>query len=414
MSEEFQVFVGIDWATDAHQVCVLDADRRVLLERSVKHEAKAIADCIDTLIGAAGGRIEAIAVSIETPRGSVIEAMIERDIAVFAINPKQLDRFRDRHSPAGAKDDRRDAFVLADSLRTDQPSFRRVRLAASQLVELRELTRMHEELIGERVLLGNRLREQIHRYFPQFLQLGSVYDEPWLWALLQRAASPMALQDLSVAKIQSILKAHSIRRITALEVRNILRTELLRLAPGVMDAAQRHVRDLVQRIALVHQQLKECDRDAAALLDQLEQAGEDEPGKNEHRDAGILRSLPGLGTLGCATLLTEAWRPLADRDYSTLRAQCGVAPVTRQSGKKLSVTMRRACNHRLRNTLYHWSMNSVQRDPVTKAHYARLRAKGHSHPRAIRGVGDRLLALLVSMLRSGTPYDAARAASKAA
>ena len=118
--------------------------------------------------------------AIEVPRGAMVEGLIERGFHVFALNPKQLDRFRDRHSVAGAKDDRRDAFVLADSVRTDRPSFRRLHLDAPPLLLLRELSRVEETLLEEFRRSANRLREQLHRFYPQMLQLCSAADEPWL------------------------------------------------------------------------------------------------------------------------------------------------------------------------------------------------------------------------------------------
>lgn len=111
----FDRFVGIDWGSENHQVSVLGADRSVLLERSFAHTGQALHDMVDVLLE--GVEPSQVAVAIETPRGPVVETLLERGVAVFAINPKQLDRFRDRHTTAGAKDDRRDAFVLADSLR---------------------------------------------------------------------------------------------------------------------------------------------------------------------------------------------------------------------------------------------------------------------------------------------------------
>ena len=128
----------------------------------------------------------------------------------------------------------------------------------------------------------------------------------------------------------------------------------------------------------------------------------------EHRDVTILRSLPGVGRVISATMLAEASQPLAERDYHALRSYGGTAPVTRQSGKSRSVCMRHSSNGRLRNAIYHWSRVSTQCDPRSKQHYAELRAKGHSHGRALRGVADRLLAVLVAMLHSGTTYDAKR------
>jgi transposase len=118
-----------------------------------------------------GGRPERVGVAIEIPRGALVEALVERGIHVYAINPKQRDRFRDRHTVAGAKDDRRDAIVLAASFRTDQPAFRRVHLEDPVIIELREYSRMDDDLRDELIRLTNRLREQLHRIFPQMLEL---------------------------------------------------------------------------------------------------------------------------------------------------------------------------------------------------------------------------------------------------
>jgi transposase len=127
----------------------------------------------------------------------------------------------------------------------------------------------------------------------------------------------------------------------------------------------------------------------------------------QHRDADILLSVPGLGVLTSATMLAEASTALRDRDYQMLRTQTGVAPVSSQTGKQRrpTVSMRHACNPRLRTAVYHWARVSTQRDAATRAHYARLRQAGHSHGRALRGVADRLLSKLVAMLKSSTLYD---------
>jgi transposase len=140
----------------------------------------------------------------------------------------------------------------------------------------------------------------------------------------------------------------------------------------------------------------------------LEQLAVPAEGKAEHRDALLLQSLPGLGKLVCATMLAEASEPLENRDYSTLRALCGVAPVTRRSGKQYAVSMRHSCSRRLRTAIHYWAGGAVQRDPHWKSRYASLRASGHTHGRALRGIGDRLLATLVAVLRTRTPYNPER------
>jgi hypothetical protein len=132
----YDCFVGIDWGSKQHQVCVLDRDRRRMGERVVDHDGDSLARLADWLWTLSAGQPQRVAVAIEVPRGAIVEGLLERGFHLFAINPKQLDRFRDRHSVAGAKDDRRDAFVLADSVRTDQPSFRQLQLEDPQLLLL--------------------------------------------------------------------------------------------------------------------------------------------------------------------------------------------------------------------------------------------------------------------------------------
>jgi hypothetical protein len=292
--DEFDLFVGVDWGSEAHQVCVLDSSRKVLLECTIKHSGEALRGLTEKLIALAGASAGRLAVGIEVPRGPVVETLLEKGISVFAINPKQLDRFRDRHTVAGAKDDRRDALVLADSLRTDMSAFRRVRLGDAQLVQLRELSRTHDELKAERIALGNRLREQIHRYFPQILELDSVYDSPWIWALLERAPTPELARRLSLAKIATILRQHRIHRLTPEQIRKILGAEALHVAPGVVEACRRSVALLLPRLRLVHEQKIEVERDIEAILTEISTPTTE--GKAEHRDALLLQSITGRAT----------------------------------------------------------------------------------------------------------------------
>ena len=406
-----EIWVGIDWGNEEHQFCVLDKDRTVVLEDRVKHTAEGLRSLVAKVVAFASA--DKIAVAIETPRGPVVDAFLDRGVAVYALNPKQLDRFRDRHSVAGAKDDRRDAFVLATSLVTDEGCFRQARIHDGRLVELRELVGLHADLRAERVALGNRLRDQLLRYFPQVLELGSVYDDAWIWRILDLAPSPAAAEKLSRAKVEEVLKKHRIRRLKADDVLRILCAGALVVAPGVTAASIRHIASLLPRLRLVADQLERCTDDTKRLLDALQdtsaQVGEE---KVEPRDVQVVRSLPGVGTHVGATLLAEASSALQARDYHALRGMAGVAPVTKATGKRsgafAQISMRRACNERLRDAVFFWAFASITRDPRARALYDRLRAKGHNHARALRGLGDRLLAMLVAMLRNGTAYDASR------
>jgi transposase len=399
----YRFHVGIDWATEAHRVVVVDAEpeRRVAMERTVRHEAVALEAFATELSDLAGGVPSDVAVALETPRGAVVDILLARGFHVFALNPKQLDRFRDRYTVAGAKDDRRDATVLAVSLVTDQAAFRRLEPEHPLILELRELSRLEDDLKQQAQRLANRLREQLHRYFPQLLQLVPAADEPWLWALLERAPTPSAAHQLPRAAIHTILTRHRIRRLDADAVRAVLRTPALPVAPGTVQAAQRHLAVLLPQLRLVRQQQQECATLIEGLLEQLAD-------QQEHRDVPILRSSPGIGRVVAATMLAEAGRLLAARDYHGLRTHTGAAPVTKQSGKHRSVRMRSACNRRLRDAAHHWGQSAIRHDPRSRAHYDRLRARGHSHGRALRGVVDRLLRVLMAMLTTQTVYDPSR------
>jgi transposase len=350
-------------------------------------------------------RPEHVAVAIETPHGPIVEALMDRGVAVFAINPKQLDRFRDRFSPSGAKDDRRDALVLASSLRTDRHCFRRVETMDPVVMELRECSRMAEELKQERVRLTNRVRQQLWRYYPQALDLTDDLGADWVLALWAKAPTPAQAARLTEKKVTRILTAHRIRRITAATALAILQRPALTVAPGTADAARVHIATVAERLHLVNRQLKEVTRRIDGLVEQL--AGpETEPGQaTEQRDAAILRSLPGVGRIVLATLLAEAHQAIQARDYHALRTLTGVAPVTKRSGKSRHVEMRQACSHRLRTAVYHWARVATQHDARSRTRYAALRARGHSHGRALRTIADRLLGVACVMLKQRSCFD---------
>ena len=355
-----------------------------------------------------GGKPDRIAVAIEVPRGPVVEALLEGGLAVFSINPKQLDRFRDRYTVAGAKDDSRDAYVLGDSLRTDQHCFRRIATDHPDVLRLRELSRTEESLSEHFRGVVNQLHQLLLRYYPQLLQLNSTPDEPWIWALLEKAPIPQRGAQLTLARLKRLLSNYRIRRWTAEQVRDAIATPPLSLVAGSADAISEHVLLLLPQLRLLYSQRKEVRDRIEALLSRMTSMGRERLDSREHRDLGLLLSMPGLGCLIAANLFSEGADAFAQRDYYALRAHSGIAPVTRQSGKSKQVVMRRGCSERLRNAMYHWARCSVQHDPLSRLHYARLRASGHKHGRALRGVADRLLTILIAMLKSGQPYDPKR------
>lgn len=399
-------FIGVDWASQTHHVCVVDGDGSKREERAFRHGGAGLAEMAEWIAAKCGGAAaEDIPVAIEIPHGPVVESLMDHGFAVYSINPKQLDRFRDRFSPAGAKDDSLDAQVLADALRTDLRHFRRIDPVDPVVIELRAWSRINEELARDRVRLTNRVREQLWRYYPQILDaVGSVADA-WFLDLWAKVPTPAKARRVHRRTLEGLLKRHRIRRVTADQLLEILRAPAVAVAPGTTEAAVAHIRSASERLRLVHRQTTEAKREIARLIDALdsrEDPGSGQPGGQ--RDVTVLSSMPGVGQSVLATLLAEAPQALARRDYKALRCLCGVAPVTRRSGKYKLVVRRRSAHARLRDAVYHWARSAIHLDPVSKAKYAALRGRGHGHARALRSVADRLLAVACAMLRTQTCY----------
>ena len=304
---ELNWYVGVDWGGQNHQVCVLDGDGAMLGESVFAHSGPGLAAMAAWIAATVcEAPAETVGVAIETPRGPVVESLLAHGLAVHSINPKQLDRFRDRYSPAGAKDDRRDARVLASALRTDPHCLRRVEASDAVVVELREWTRIREELKRERVRLTNRMHDLLWRYYPAFNRV--VEDDlaaPWAVALWKRVPTPAAARGMRLSSYDKLLKKHRIRRFDAATLKSRLAQQPLGVDPASARAAEAHMRLLAKRLAVVAAQVAEADGRIDAFLAELGGAdpapaanGDDEPGQTEEqRDATILRSIPGVGRI---------------------------------------------------------------------------------------------------------------------
>jgi len=398
---------GVDWASAAHLVCLLDADGNKMGERTFAHDGAGLAAMADWLVATSGGQPDAIFVAIEVTHGPVVETLLERGFKVYGINPKQLDRFRDRFTLAGAKDDSRDAEVLADALRTDRHRLRSLTLGDPLVIELREWSRLAEDLTAERNRLTNRLREQLWRYYPAILELTDDFGAEWFLELWETAPTPDKARRVRATTIAKILKRHRIRRCDAAHVLDRLRQRPITVADGTIVAATAHIHTLVARLRLINRQLKDAYNQLDRLLERLAAAQGDAPGQSGGQldDVTIIMSSPGIGRINAAKLLAEGYDPLQRRDYQALRCLCGVAPVTKRSGKSKHVVRRYACHPRLREVAYHWARVAVQHDEPSRAKYRALRDRGHSHARALRSVADRLLAVLCAMLENRTLFN---------
>ena len=404
-NQKYAACAGVDRGGSNRRVCVPDRDGAQLGESAFARSGAGPGKLCAYILESAASTPDRAAVAIETPQGPVAEALQERGFAVRSINPRQPDRFRDRRSPAGSKDDRRDAWVPAGSLRTDPQAFRALHPPPPRTLELRGLERAAEEPTGDRVRLTNRLRARLRRYYPQILELTDDPSEDWIPDLRQAAPAPDGAGRLSRARIAGILRRNRIRRIDAAQVGEVLGREALSAAEGTAPAAAAGIALPIERLRPVKRQLKDVGRRVDGLLEGCDEESPDGAGQ---RDAEILRSIPGVGRTVPAALPSEARDPIRRRDCQALRAYSGAAPATKRSGKSIIAVRRRAASQRPVNALTFWAGAAIRHDPQSRLEYDALRARGKGHVRALRSAADRLLFAACAMLGEQTPYDPER------
>ena len=383
--------VGIDWGNEKHAICVIDADGRVRKEQMVNNDLT----LLEVLLNVTGGvPPETVHIALEDRRNAVADTLVAHGFRVHTINPKQVDRFRDRENVAGAKDDRRDARVLARTLRTDGDFFHLVEVPTEHLMLLRGCTGAIEELERDRRRKSNQLRALLLRFYPALLALCPGTDELWFWELVLLLRSVEHAKKVTDKKLTELLQKHRRRLVTLETLRSVIDAKHLHTSPGVAVASFENARVLIESLRLLERQLKAATKARDELL--KVQVGEaDGPS-----DAELLCSVPGIANKTAAILLVDAALPLQSGQLGLLRALAGVAPVTKRSGKSTSIVMRRACNNRLRQALYHAAGTLARHDQRFATQYRRLCERGHTHARACRGVADRLLTVLVAMMKS--------------
>ena len=402
-NHKYLFFAGVDWGRGSHQVCVIDQQDSVIGEKSFKHTGGGLFEMAKWIMKVSGSESGNIAVSIEVNHGPVVESLLEQGFCVYSINPKQLDRFRDRFCVSGAKDDRRDALVLASALRTDRPHFRLLEPQDPDIITLRELNRTREELVGERTRLVNRFRELLWRYYPQFNELMGKTVSSWHLELWEFAPSPDAAKRIRSSRVEKLLKLNRVRRIDAKGVLEMLRSEKINIKQATAASCVEHITTVVERMKVVDRQLKETKDSIGKVIETMNSKQRTEGGGPT--DIEILRSIPGVGDVVLATLLAEAWDLIRRRDRKALRCLGGTAPVTKQSGKTKQVVRRKAVCRRLCDAFHVLGGIAAIHDPVSRAKYESLRAKGHGYCRSVRTVCDRLLLVACALLEKRELFD---------
>lgn len=394
-------YVGIDWGSEKHAVCVMTAEGKVRVERMLNNDGAFVRQLVDLV----GGDLQAVSLAIESRDLPIVDMLVEAGCAVFTLNPKQAERFRDRLSVGGAKDDRRDARVLAGALRTDPAAFRRVESESEAQALLRLRTRAVVDTEERFRVAANQLRAVLVRYFPAVLELNPGADERWLWRLLDREAAPEKAAKLTTKSLTTLLSSCRVRRFEPARLQALLRAPHLRASTGVRSACIEEVTRLVELLELLREQKARATklRDAAVEGLRIQQQA-----SAPIADVDLVASMPGAGDMVVATLFGEAEAALRERNLDVLRAVAGVAPVTKRSGKSTSVSMRRARSTALANALFHAARIAVMNDERFKTLFTAIRARGKSYGRALRGVADRYLDVMFAVLRERVPYDPGR------
>ena len=394
------VYCGIDWAEDHHDIALADRDGNLLARRRISDDAAGLAALLALLAEHGDTPDDPVPVAIETPRGLLVACLRATGRQVYPINPMSVARYRDRHSVAGRKSDHGDSFVLANVLRTDRHAHRPLPEDTELAQAIAVLARAQQDAVWDRTTAHNKLRSHLREYYPGFLTAfadarGGIL-RPEARAILAAAPTPADAATLTLTQLRALLKKAGRSRgieTEAARLREAFGAPQMRQLPLVEAAMGR------QALALLGQLNAAC-----AAADDLERAATES--FNLHPDAGIITSFPGLGALTGARVLAEIGDDRSRfQDAKGLKAYAGAAPITRASGKTRSVTHRRIKNNRLAAAGYTWAFSALTASPGARARYDRRKDAGDRHAAAQRNLFGRLLGCLHRCLITGQHYD---------
>lgn len=387
-----RVCAGVDWAKDDHAACVVDADGEVLDRFTVDHTAAGLKRLIRRLLGAGVAEV-----GIERGDGPVVEALLAAGLVVLVIAPNQLKNLRSRYGSAGNKDDRYDAYVLADVVRTDRRRLTPLTRSTPATIALRSSVRARRDLVEHRVAAANQLRAHLQIVLPGIVGLFADLDSQVSLAFVERFTTQAKVDWLTPARLGAWLSKVGYSGKVAPEV---LHQRLLAAPRGTTDVdADAHAATTLVFVKV----LRTLNTQIAVLADSIAEQFE------AHPDAHIVKSLPRAGTLRAARLLAEIGDargrfPTAD----ALACLAGVAPSTRQSGKVKAVTFRWSADKQLRDALCDFAGDCRRASPWAEDLYDRARARGHDHPHAVRILGRAWANVIWRCWQDGVAYDPAR------
>jgi transposase len=391
--QEAQVcFGGVDWSWERHAVCVVD-DAGGLVERfEVTHDQAGLKALTRRL-----RRHRVARVAIERGDGPVVEALLAAGLEVVVVSSRQVKALRLRYGTAGNKDDRFDAFVLADVLRTDGHRLASLEPDSAATVGLKALVRARKDLVKHRIALGNQLRANLLSAFPGAVGLFAQIDSPISLAFLGRFPSARRAAWLSEQRLAAWLRGVGY---CGRQTPQQLMAHLSGAPTGLSGAAEQGCTVVTEQLVAT---LRDLRARIAVLDDRIAEA------LQLHHDAAVFTSLPRAGTNRAALLLAEIGDCRARfPDDTALAAAAGVAPSTRASGKKRHVAFRHSCDKKLREALIDFAADSRQASPWAADIYDRARARGARHPHAVRILARAWCRIIRRCWTDNQPYDPAR------
>ena len=395
------LFVGDDWAEDHHDVELMDQAGRRLARARLPEGVAGIARLhamIGEQLGEDADEAEVL-VGTETDRGPWVAALLAAGYSVYAVNPLQAARYRERHGVSGAKSDPADAHILADMVRTDAHQLRSIGADSSMAQAIKVVARVHKTLIWERTRHVLRLRHVLREYFPAALEAFEDLDAADTLELLSKAPDPASAAKLNRSQIRAALK-HARRRdldTKTTRIQAVLRSQQLGRDPVITGAYAATTRSIAAVLATLNEQI-------TALEGQVEQHF------GRHPDAEIILSQPGMGPLLGARVLGEFGdAPGRYVDAKARKNYAGTSPVTRRSGKRKSVHARFVHNDRLVDALMLQAQSALRASPGARAYYDKQRARGLNHNAALRQLANRLVGILHGCLKTAIVYDESRA-----
>lgn len=390
------IFVGNDWAEDHHDVEILDEAGGRLARRRFPEGVAGVGQ-LHALIAEHATEPAGVAVGIETDRGLWVTSLVAAGYQVYAVNPKSVARYRERHAVSGAKSDPGDAKVLTDLVRTDRHMHRTVAGDSEVAEAVKVLARAQQRLIWDRQRHLNNRRSTLREFYPAALvAFGTELAHPDALAVLGRAPTPGEGRKLSASAIEAALRRGGRKRNVddrAGAIREALRSPQLDAPARVSTAFGATVSASVAIAAEMTRQLGELETEMTKSFE-------------SHPDAEIMASLPGLGVVLGARVLGEFGDdPNRYQDGRCRRNYAGTSPVTKASGKKHVVVARFVRNRHLSDACYLWAFCSLTASPGARALYDEHRAKGEGHDQALRVLSNRLVGILDGCLRHRCLYD---------